>query len=41
MSTLFTIIIALSGMLAGLFKGHRYQQGRINKTIVRGLQKTE
>jgi len=39
MSRLFTVIIALSGMLAGIFKGHRYKQGRINKTIVRGLQK--
>ncbi|MFT6924631.1 MAG: hypothetical protein ACJAZP_000189 [Psychromonas sp.] len=39
MSTLFTLIIALSSMLAGLFEGHRYKQRRIKNTIVRGLQK--
>ena len=39
MPTLFIIIIALSGVLAGLIEGHRYKQRRIQNTIVRGLQK--
>ena len=39
MVTLFIIIIALSGVFAGFFQGHRYKQRRIKDTIVRGLQK--
>lgn len=39
MSTLFIIIIAFSGVLAGLFEGHRYKQRRVKNTLIRGQQK--
>ncbi|WP_413701271.1 hypothetical protein ACLKMH_06165 [Psychromonas sp. KJ10-10] len=39
MSTLFFIIIAFSGVLAGLFEGHRYKQRQIKNTLIRGQQK--
>ncbi|WP_372882364.1 hypothetical protein [Psychromonas sp.] len=39
MSTLFSIINALGGELAGLFKGERDKQRPVKNTVVRGLQK--